>query len=210
MSGLLEPHLQPQRQHQLLELAHSVRSEVRKMFLASCWVMVEPPCTKRPARQVGRAMARPKPVGSTPAMREETPVLDGEHGVDEMARQQVDRHVGRGAAALGQQRAVARQNAHDRCALLLAQQPWGWGWSRCSRRRRRRAARPARPAHRCSRRTRRRRSHGMRRRSRAWAARRRCAPVTVLDRRVPSAWAGPRTQPSNARNGSAPAPRAAG
>ena len=44
MISFLETALQPERQHHLLHLAIRVRSGVRNRFLASCCVIVEPPC----------------------------------------------------------------------------------------------------------------------------------------------------------------------
>src|SRR6266478_7851794 len=44
-------------------LRQSVRSWVRNRFLASCWVMVEPPC-ETPRRSTLAAAARASPMGS--------------------------------------------------------------------------------------------------------------------------------------------------
>jgi len=41
---------------------------------------------------------------------EEAAILGGDHRIDQMLRQQVDRHVRLGAAPLAQQRAIARQH----------------------------------------------------------------------------------------------------
>ncbi len=46
-------------------LRRNVWSGVRNRFFASCWVMVEPPCTTRPARMLA-TMARTMPMGSKP------------------------------------------------------------------------------------------------------------------------------------------------
>jgi hypothetical protein len=55
---------------------------------------------------------------------EEPPVLSGDHGIDDMARQQVEGHEIVGLAALGQQRAVGRQHLDHRCLVALAQGGW--------------------------------------------------------------------------------------
>ena len=54
-------------------------------------------------------------------MLEETAVLDSEHSVDDMSRQQVEGNKIIGLAALGKRRAVRRQHAHDRGAIALTQ-----------------------------------------------------------------------------------------
>ena len=97
-----------------------VRSEPRNRFLASCCVSVEPPCATRPRTHVGEGRADHAGGVEAPVL-EEAPVLGGDHRIDEMARQQIDRDVGVAAAALAQERAVAGQHAHDRRMLLEAQ-----------------------------------------------------------------------------------------
>ena len=54
-------------------------------------------------------------------MREETPVLDGNHGVNHMRRQLGERHGARRAAAFDEDGAVACQHADDRRLLALTQ-----------------------------------------------------------------------------------------
>ena len=63
----------------------SERSGVRNMFLASCCVSVEPPCTTPPAKKFFASSAH-QPDRIDAEMRAEAAVLDGDHRV---------RHIGR-------------------------------------------------------------------------------------------------------------------
>src|SRR5262245_59571613 len=54
-------------------------------------------------------------------MLEKSAILGGHDGVDEMGGQKIDGDVGTLPTALSQQAAIARQNAHERRALPVAQ-----------------------------------------------------------------------------------------
>ena len=69
-----------------------LRSRVRKLWRASCWVTVEPPWAKRPLLQVDEH--RPHDADDVDAaMRVEALVLDREHRVDEVRRHLRQRHL---------------------------------------------------------------------------------------------------------------------
>ncbi len=79
----------------------SRRSVSLIVFLTSCWVIVEPPCSISPASRFSTS-ARRRAVPVDAVVLVEAPVLDGEHRVDE-----VRGHVGeddRLAVLLGEQR----------------------------------------------------------------------------------------------------------
>ena len=70
--------------------------------------------------QVGKCGAR-QPDGVDAPMLVEAAVLGGDHRVEQMLRDRVDRRVGLASAALGEHGTVAGQDAHDGRALFLAQ-----------------------------------------------------------------------------------------
>ena len=67
-------------------LRRSVRALVRNSVLATCWVMVEPPCTTWPAVRSTQA-ARAKPHGVDARMVPEAPVLHRDRGLGQVGRQ---------------------------------------------------------------------------------------------------------------------------
>ena len=112
---LRQPRLEPDRERQLLELARE-RAVGREIEVLGELL-----------RQRGAALhevagcARwrsPRATGPKGRRRVlvEALVLGGDHRIDDVARQQIERHVVVGAAALGEQRAVARQDADERAA----------------------------------------------------------------------------------------------
>ena len=69
--------------------------------MASCWVMVEPPCDDAAAQDVGDERARDADRIDA-VMRIEAPILDGDEGLRHVARQVLQRH--RGAAHVAARR----------------------------------------------------------------------------------------------------------
>ena len=118
--GLVEAQLQPERQHQLLELARQRALGGEEDVLGELLGDGRAALHEAAGFQVGEYRAAEAGRVDAP-MRIEAPVLDGEHGVDQVPRQRPDGDVGCSTAALGQQRAVAGEDADDGCALLLAQ-----------------------------------------------------------------------------------------
>ena len=78
--------------------------------MASCWVIVEPPCVEA-ARVRLLKTARVSPIGSTPIVRIEAAVLDRDDGLRDVGRHlvQADR-LAAGHAAIGDQLAVDRDD----------------------------------------------------------------------------------------------------
>ena len=93
-------------------LRSMVREGSRKRFLASCWVMVEPPWTSlavdhilvHGARQADRVH---------PEMGKEAPILDGDDGLGDVRRHLVQAHgLAAGHAAIGDQFTVDGDDLH--------------------------------------------------------------------------------------------------
>ena len=57
-------------------------------------------------------------------MIEEAPVFGRDHGRGDVAGQQIERHIFRRRATLGQHRSIARQNPNDGRALFVAHDEW--------------------------------------------------------------------------------------
>ena len=91
-------------------LRSMLRSCVRKRFLASCWVSVEPPCWRWPRGEV--ADHGPGEAERVDAqMRLEPPVLDGDEGLPDIGRQILESDSGAAhVAAVGEQRAVGGED----------------------------------------------------------------------------------------------------
>ena len=71
-------------------LRQSVRSCVRNRFLASCWVIVEPPCDT-PRRSTLATAARTSPIGIDAEVAVEAAVLDRDEGLRQVGRQFLER-----------------------------------------------------------------------------------------------------------------------
>ena len=73
-------------------LRSRLRSGVRNTSFASCWLIVLPPWTTRPAWML-RTNARPMPIGSMPGVLIEAPVLDRDHRLGQPGRDLIEREV---------------------------------------------------------------------------------------------------------------------
>ena len=201
---LVEAQLQPEGQHQFLELAHQGALGGEEDVLGELLRDGRAALHEAAGFQVGEN--RTAEAGRVDApVRIEAPVFDGEYGVDEVPRQRPDGDVGSSTAALRQQRAIAGEDADDGCALLLAHrhrvgdrrgvvdegapEQETSGAREIDAPQDKKAQNPM--------------ADGAKSRASALGV---CGPVTVMDRKVPSAKAGPRTQRRTARNGIAPVP----
>ena len=108
---LAEAALQPQRQQSRGSCGARLRSGVRNRFLASCWVIVLPPCTTWPARRsVDRGAHQTDRVDAEMAV--EAAVLGGDHRLRQkgrhfLQRQRLAEQIAEGgerAAVFGQDR----------------------------------------------------------------------------------------------------------
>ena len=103
--ALLEPH---RIDHLFAACAVMVRSGRRNRFLASCWVMVEPPSTTRRPRRCGTRRGPARRVDAE--MRVEAAVLGGEHRLHQVRRQHFEPHMAPAQAPLGEHGAVLGQH----------------------------------------------------------------------------------------------------
>ena len=115
-----EAHLQPQRQHQFLELASPCALGAQEQVLGELLRQRRAALRDPPLAQVGEGRTH-HAGGIEPPVLEEASVLRGNYRIDEMAREKIDRHIGIAGPALAQQRAVPGQNPHDWRLLLEAQ-----------------------------------------------------------------------------------------
>ena len=132
--------LEPQRQHELLELA-CVRALGAQEQVLGQLLRQRRAALRNPSRaQIGEGRAH-HARGIEPPVLEEAPVLGGDHRIDEMPRQEVDRHIGAVAAALAQAASRRAPAPGRRARAPCGAAPWDLECSPCSRpwRRRRRA-----------------------------------------------------------------------
>ena len=118
--GFRQPRLEPQRQRELLELAREGAVGAEIEVLGQLLRQRRAALHGSPFAQVGdRCAHHAQRVDAVVVV--EALILGGDHRVGNVARQQIERHVVVAAAALGDDRAVARQDAHERRVLLRSQ-----------------------------------------------------------------------------------------
>ena len=98
-----------------------VRSGLRNRFLASCWVMVEPPCDDASGFGVPPTGAH-EADGIDAEMVVEAPVLGGDHGLRQIRRQPVEPHIAAPQPALGEHGAVAGKDGEVWRAVVEGKQ----------------------------------------------------------------------------------------
>ena len=98
-------------------LRDTVRSCVRNRFLASCWVMVEPPC-EAPRRSTSAMPARMMPQRIDAVMGIEAAILDGDERLGHVVRQFAQRHRRAAHVAARRERRAVRAEDQDRGRAL--------------------------------------------------------------------------------------------
>ena len=117
--ALAETRLEPQSEHELLELAGERALGPEEKILGELLGQRRAALLDAPGAQVGERRAHQAGRVETPVL-EEAAVLGGNDCIDKVPRQEVDGHVGSLSAALAQDGAVAGQDAHDGRARLGA------------------------------------------------------------------------------------------
>jgi hypothetical protein len=118
--ALAEAELEPKRQHELADFARQGALGAEKQVLGQLLGNRRPPLYQAAEAQIGNECACHARQIDAP-MLEKAAIFGGNDGVDEMGRQKIDGHVRALPAALGEQAAIARQDAHEWRTLLVAQ-----------------------------------------------------------------------------------------